>query len=136
MNLQTLSFVAHMESLFTNHREPLNDLETQLLADYESIKASIHETYSDEYIATALERSDGSLEERKELAKSLDISFHRHFKRLHDSFRGVREYYTEISPDIDAIFVNSVSSVMSLVDLYSTKSEMFRRGRRDVPKQE
>jgi len=131
MNLQTLAFIANMDSLFTNHREPLIDVESQILADYQSVKSLLEQTYSDEKIAEVWKTSRDSVEgmtERKNLVKSIDFSFHQQFKKMHDSFKVVREYYTKIVPEIDpAIYVNSLSSVMSLVDLYSVKSEMLRR---------
>lgn len=135
-NLQTLAFIANLDSLFTGHREPLIDLEIQALEDFDSVKTVLEETFSDEVIAAAWEKSDDCMEstdERKKLCKAMDISFHQQFKKLHDSFKVVREYYTQIVPDIDAgIYVNSLSSVMSLVDLYSNKTELFRRDQRHV----
>jgi nucleoside-specific outer membrane channel protein Tsx len=65
----------------------------------------------------------------------MHIAFHQQFKKLHDSFKVIREYYTQIVPEIDAsIYVNSISSVMELVDLYSYKTELFRRDQRHVLK--
>lgn len=134
MNLQTLAFIANMDSLFTGHREPLIDFEIQALANFESLNTLLQETYSDKNIAASWENSDDSVEgttERQSLCKTLNVSFHQQFKKLHDSFKVVREYYTQIVPDIDtSIYVNSLSSVMSLVDMYSVKTEMFRRYQR------
>jgi hypothetical protein len=133
-NLQTLAFIANLDSLFTGHREPLIDIEIQALEDFDSVKTVLEETFSDEVIAAAWEKSDDcNTNERKTLCKAMDISFHQKFKKLHDSFKVVREYYTQIVPEIDAgIYVNSLSSVMSLVDLYSNKTELFRRDQRHV----
>ena len=133
MNLQTLAFIANIDSLFTYHREPFNDLEKQLLLEFDSVKSLLQETYSEDFITAAWERSDDSFEatiERKKMMKTMDILFHRMFKRLHDSFKCVREYYIEIIPDIEAIFVNSSASVISLIELYSDRSEMLRRDKR------
>ena len=64
----------------------------------------------------------------------MDISFHRKFKSLHHSFKVVRDYYTQISPDIDpAIYVNTIPSVMSLVHLYADKSGELRKSRGSAP---
>jgi hypothetical protein len=124
-NLQTMAFIANMDSLFTGHREPLIDIEIQALDTFHSLEALLQKTYSDEYIAEAC--MDG-MNERKNLCKVMDVSFHQQFKKLHDTFKVVREYYTQIVPEIDAgIYVNSISSVMDLVDLYSYKTELFRR---------
>lgn len=133
MNLQTLSFIAHMDSLFTFRRAPCIDAENQLKADFEHVHDELHSLYSDEFIAEARKTSYDSLEKMTEvklLAKTMDISFHRKFKSLHHSFKVVRDYYTQISPDIDpAIYVNSIPSVMSLVHAYSLKSGDLRKSR-------
>jgi len=136
MNLQTMAFIANMDSLFTGHREPLIDIEIQVLDDFHSVKTVLEETFSDEYIAAAWEKSDDCYtNERKNLCKTMHIAFHQQFKKLHDSFKVIREYYTQIVPEIDAsIYVNSISSVMELVDLYSYKTELFRRDQRHVLK--
>lgn len=135
-NLQTMAFIANMDSLYTGHREPLIDIEIQALDNFHSLKTLLQETYSDEVIAEAWVRSDACMDgtnERKSLCKAMDVSFHQHFKKLHDSFKLVREYYTQIVPEIDAsIYVNSISSVMDLIDLYTYKTELFRRDQRPV----
>ena len=131
MNLQTMAFIANMDSLFTGHREPLIDIEIQALDDFHSVKTVLEETFSDEYIAATC--MDDYTNKRKSLCKAMNVSFHLQFKKLHDSFKVIREYYTQIVPEIDAsIYVNSISSVMDLVDLYSYKTELFRRDQRHV----
>ena len=135
MNLQTLSYIALMDGLFTKNRTPQIHAEHQLLADFEAVESLLHETFSDEYIASLWRRSDESIEgtiTRKDLGKSLDISFHRYFKKLHSAFKNVREYYVQIIPEIDYIYVNSLPSVMALVESYSIKSQMFQRDQRNL----
>jgi hypothetical protein len=137
MNLQTLSFIAHMDSLFTFRRAPSIDAENQLKADFEHVHDELHSLYCDAFIAEARKTSHDSLEkitELKLLAKTLDISFHRKFKSLHHSFKLVRDFYTHISPDIDpAIYVNSIPSVMALVHAYSLKSGDLRKSWGSTP---
>lgn len=130
MNLQTISFITLMDSLFTNGRNPHILEENQLLEDFQAVDSLLREIYSDEYISTTWTMSDqipdGSTD-RKNLGQTLDISFHRLFKKLHDSFKRAREFYMEIGPEINLIYVNSMPSVMVLIKLYDIKSQMFKR---------
>ena len=135
MNLQTLSFITLMDSLFTNGREPHILEENQLLEDFQAVDTLLRETYSDEFISAAWTMSyeipDGSTE-RKNLGKTLDISFHKLFGILHESFKRAREFYMEIGPEINLIYVNSMPSVMALIKLYDVKSDMFKRDPRRI----
>ena len=116
-----------MDSLLKKQRNHHIHSEIQLLEDYNKIKNLIHSTFRVEWIAEHWQDIPASSEDRKNLKKTLDITFHKYFRNLHNSFKTVRDFYRQLSPDIDYIYVNAVPSVMDLVELYSQRSQMMQR---------
>jgi len=113
MNFETRSFIDRMNMLLVHGSGPQNDAERKLLAEFEALKYFLNETnLSGTDICTGLN-------ETRNLKRSLNISFHMHFKKLHDSFKCVRDYYRQSIPEIDTIYVNSLSSVMCLVEVFT-----------------
>lgn len=119
-NLQTLSYIAFIDSLLRRQRIPQSHAEQELLDVFDAVRDFLEKT-------TFVLETNLDLTTRKMMNKSFDISFHRKYKNLHEIFKFVRDYYIQISPDICNIYVNSVSSVMELVELYSEKSQMLQR---------
>lgn len=121
MNLQTITFVALIDSLFKNKRDHHVPEELDLLENYNKISDLLFKEYNDD------ETADRN-EDRNEKRKELDIAFHKYFRRLHSSFKKVRCSYLRISPGLEDIYVNSVPSVMNLIGIYSKRTQMLQRG--------
>jgi hypothetical protein len=126
MNLQTLAFISLMDSLFKKQRNHHIHSEIQLLADYTEVSNLLYRTFRVEWIAEYW-KDVTSLEDRNNLRKTLDITFHTYYRNLHNSFKIVRDFYRQLSPDIETIYVNAVPSVADLVEMYSIRSQMLQR---------
>ena len=119
-NLQTMAFITLIDSLFIKQRSNslldsiLLDSEIQLLTDYIEISHLIN-NYTYEWI------SDVDVSERNNQKKSLDVSFHKAYQKLHNSFKVVRDSYMQFCPGIENLYVNAVPSVANLIDLYSQR---------------
>lgn len=127
-NLQTLAFISLMDSLFNKQRNHHINSEIRLLEDYNELRNLLHVTFRIEWIAVHWQEvTSSSIVDRRNMRTTLDLTFHKYYRNLHNSFKIVRDFYRELSPDIENIYVNVVPSVKDLVELYSIRSYMLQR---------
>lgn len=130
-NLQTLAYIQTIDNLLQRLREPRSEEEIALLSEFKATSKLLNKTFHISYLVVFWNTTESSAElvvRRKNLIKSLDILFHKHYKKLNASFKKLREIYIEIAPGITEILrVYSIPAVQDLVELYAKKSEMFQK---------
>ena len=131
INLQTLAYIQTIDTLFRNLREPETEEENVLLSDFKGITELLNKTFSISYIIllwNTTRISEELVVRRKNLIKTLDISFHKYYKKLNESYKKLREVFIEIAPGITEILhVCSIPAVKELVESYTKKSETFQK---------
>ena len=127
-SLQTLAFIRTIDNLFKGGRSPDTDDENELLIDFKDTRELLNHTFRISHIILLWNDDDkgiGNVTRRKNLIKTLELSFHMHFKKLNDTFKKVRNSYLRIAPGIEKLFVFSIPSADDLVVLYSQKYKLL-----------
>lgn len=132
MSLQTLAYIQTIQNLFTNVRCAETKEESTLLSDFVATQVLLTHTFGISYLALLWnadgKRPDIVIQRRKTLIRSLDVSFHRHYKKLCDSFKKVRYVFLHIAPGIkEQTLAVYVPAVQELLYSYNRKSEMLQR---------
>jgi hypothetical protein len=129
-NLQTLAYIQTIENLFKNLRRSESEEESTFLSDFIATQLLLTHTYGMSYLniiwnGEATTHPVELVINRKTLIKSLDVSFHRQYRKLCDSFKKARDVFLPIAPGIEERF--SIPSIQHLVYLYNKKSEMLQK---------
>ena len=113
---------SYIEDLLTNRRGSESAEETIFLTDFVATQFLLTRTFRTSYIVllwNAQEQTTTTtISRRKTLIKTLDVSFHKHYKKLNESFKNILAH---------GLCVHSIPSVQVLVELYRKKSEMLQR---------
>jgi hypothetical protein len=122
-----------IENLLANGRCSDTDEEKTLLSDFIATQVLLTHTFGMSYLVLlwnveVADRSEELVIRRRTLIRLLDVSFHRHYKKLCESFKRVRDVFLPIAPGIDErLCAISVPSIQSLVDGYNQKTEMLQK---------
>ena len=136
-NLQTLAYIQTIENLFANGRSSETEEEKTLLSDFIATQVLLTHTFGMSYLvllwnvdtsAAAAARREELVIRRRTLIRSLDVSFHRHYKKLCESFKKARDVFLPIAPGIEKrLCACTVPSIQALVDAYNQKTEMLQK---------
>jgi hypothetical protein len=118
-----MSSIAHIEDLITNRRGSESKEETIFLTDFVATQFLLTRTFRTSFIVLLWNAQDhtsaDTIMRRKKLIKTLDVSFHKHYKKLSESFKKIRAE--------QGLCAHSIPSVQILVELYGKKSEMLQK---------
>ena len=124
-SLQTLAYIQVIENLLTNVRYPESEEENTLLSDFIATQVLLTHSFGMQSLASLWNVDvNNRVTRRRTLIKSLDVSFHRHYKQLCESFKKARNVFLPMVPEMCAF---SVPSIQNLVYLYNQKSEMLQK---------
>ncbi len=127
MSLQTLAFIQTVDNICTGKRIPETEEEFVFLSHYHYTSELLNGSFShDSMVLFWEEEGEGEYGDRKntrkKLIKTLDLSFHKLYRKMAESFQKVQLVFLEIFPGIDKnVYVYTVPSVKALVELYVRK---------------
>ena len=120
MNLQTLAYIQTIENnLLANISETKEEI--NMLSDFMATQ-----TFLTTHVSTSLNKEE-DIDRRRTVIRSLDVFFHRHYRKLCGSFKKAIKVYLQIAPGIDEkIGASSVPTIQALVSLYNKKREILQ----------